>query len=397
MIAGIASAIGTAFTAITPFLPAIGAVATGVAALIAIVKAWRDGNKIEEETRALEEEGFRKGQEALNRFDMIDNLKDENVGDILQAGRSRVAAARERGENVDIYLPGQGTFVNLSPDAADAMLDQSMRMAEEGGTLMATGRSLDDAAAMDRFNQTREETLGRGSIINFEDPMNMTEAEGFTDTEYFTNELARLENLKSKGIQQAQTVEIGSSVFDPYASNNIVTADIDTAIAMTQQNLAQAKDLHIGMTRREIRGMDLANRTGPLAEIIGKTPEQMRSERSSFTDFAVNEILKSPLSGPVANVVGYATEPGRGVGRRRDMSARVISAPNTAAVNQMTVGEFERQMEAAGFRGGARGEDDMSNAVINAPKVNNISNTTNVSSGHMTDSPSSLKETMLAG
>ena len=393
MIAGIASAIGTAFAAVAPFLPAIGAIAVSIAALIAIVKAWRDGNKIEEETRALEEEGFRKGQEALNRFDRKESIKDQTVGDILAGERSRVAEARESGSKIDLYLPGQGTFVNLNPDAADAMLDQSMRMAEEGGTLMATGRSLDDAKAMEGFKATREETLSRMADGGYgEEPMNMTEAAGFTDTEYFTNELSRLENLKSRGVQQAQTVEIGSSVFDPFSSDNIVPTDIDSAIAMTQQNLAQAKNLHIGMTRNQIRDRGLLDRTGPLAELIGKTPEQMRSERSSFTDFAVNEILKSPLSGPVANVVGYATTPSRDIGRRRDMSARAIAVPGTAA-DQMSNAEIERQREASG----AMGQDDVSNAVINAPKVNNISNTTNVSSGHMTDSPASVKEMQHAG
>ena len=374
IIMGIVSAIGGIITAIAPFAAPILAVAAGIAGISLLVKAILDGQSTEEEIRAMEEKSAKMGKDAIKDFRDKDAIKDNSVGTILEMQQAKVDAARESGDNVDLFLPGQGTFKNLGVDAADAMLVQSRELNTTEGTMTMSARDLEDQQSMADFegNKLSPEQM------SIDSPMNATDAESFTDTEYFNNEVQRLEAVKASGKGTATTVRDGLGLFSPTAVSDLFTEeiDIDSAIALAKTNQAKAKGLHIGMTRKELRRQGLIKGEGALFDTLNKSAEDMRGERSSFMDFAINEVAKSGALGLPGMVVGKMTEPTRNVGKARDMSTSANLAGRLDAIQPT-------QDPAAEV------------TAVNNSKV--INNTTNVESGHMVDSPASLKEMQHAG
>jgi len=374
IIMGIVSAIGGIITAIAPFAAPILAVAAGIAGISLIVKKILEGQSTEDEIRELEEQSAKMGKDAIKDFRDKDAIKDNSVGTILEMQQAKVDAARESGDKVDLFLPGQGTFKNLGVDAADAMLVQSRELNTTEGTMTMSARDLEDQQSMADFegNKLSPEQM------SIDSPMNATDAESFTDTEYFNNEVQRLEAVKASGKGTATTVRDGLGLFSPTAVSDLFTEeiDIDSAIALAKTNQAKAKGLHIGMTRKELRRQGLIKGEGALFDNLNKSAEEMQGERSSFMDFAINEVAQSGALGVGGMVVGKMTEPTRNVGKARDMSTSANLAGRLDAIQPT-------QDPAAEV------------TAVNNSKV--INNTTNVESGHMVDSPASLKEMQHAG
>jgi len=377
IIMGIVTAIGSIATAVAPFVAPILAIGAGIAGIGLLVKGVidvvKEGTAIERETKAIEEKSAKMGKDAIKDFRDKDAIKDNSVGTILEMQQAKVDAARESGDNVDLFLPGQGTFKNLSVDAADEMLVQSRDLNITEGTMTMSARDLEDQQSMADFegNKLSPEEMSTDS------PMNATDAASFTDTEYFGNEVSRLEAIKASGKGTATTVRDGLGLFSPTAVSDLFTEEIniDSAIALAKTNQSKAKGLHIGMTRKELRRQGLNKGEGALFDTLNKSAEEMQGERSSFMDFAINEVAQSGALGIGGMVVGKMTEPTRNVGKARDMSTSANLAGRLDAIQPT--------------------EPPVSATAVNNSKV--INNTTNVESGHMVDSPASLKEMQHAG
>ena len=376
IIMGIVSAIGSLLAAVAPFAAPILAAAAGIGALALLVKKWFDLSNEEDEIRAMEEESERMGKQAIKDFREKDDIKDNSVGTILEMQQAKVNAARESGDKVDLFLPGQGTFKNLSVDAADAMLVQSRELNETEGTMTMSARDLEDQQSMADFEAGKLTP----DQMSLDSPMNATDAASFTDTEYFDNEVSRLEALKASGAGTATTVRDGIGLFSPVAVNDLFTEeiDIDSAIALAKTNQAKAKGLHIGMTRKELRRQGLMKGEGALFDMLNKSAEQMREERSSVGEILTHELMAGgAIGGPAGMLVAKAKgAPSLNVGKARDMSTSADLAGRLDTIQ--TAPDPAAEVTA-----------------VNNSKV--INNTTNVESGHMIDSPASVKEMQHAG
>ena len=372
IIMGIVTAIGTITTAIAPFIAPILAVAAGVAGIALVTKAILDFFDAENEIELLEAESEKMGKQAIKDFRDKDANKDKSVGTILEMQQAKVDAARESGEKVDLFLPGQGTFPNLSVDSADAMLAQSREFNTTQGRMTTSARDLEDQASMADFegNKLSPEQM------SIEKPMGATDAASFTDTEYFNNEVQRLEKVKASGKGTAKTVRDGIGLFSPSKVDDLFTEEIniDSAIALAKTNQAKAQGLHIGMTRKEIARQGMIMGEGANFENLNKSKEQMANER-------------------VSGLMGFmmADDEDMGVGVRRDMSTpsnlgkrlKLATAPRTPDLSGTSAATM------------APSEAPITTTAVNNSKV--INNTTNVESGHMVDSPASLKEMQHAG
>ena len=376
MVMGIVSAIGSLLAAVAPFAAPILAAAAGIGALALIIKKWFEASNEEDEIRAMEEESERMGKQAIKDFREKDDIKDNSVGTILEMQQAKVDAARSTGEKVDLFLPGQGTFKNLSVDAADAMLVQSRELNETEGTMTMSARDLEDQQSMADFEAGKLTP----DQMSLDSPMNATDAASFTDTEYFDNEVSRLEALKASGAGTATTVRDGIGLFSPVAVNDLFTEeiDIDSAIALAKTNQAKAKGLHIGMTRKELRRQGLMKGEGALFDMLNKSAEQMREERSSVGEILTHELMAGgALGGPTGMLIAKVKgAPSLDVGKSRDMSTSADLAGRLDAIQPTPDPTAEV-------------------TAVNNSKV--INNTTNVESGHMIDSPASVKEMQHAG
>jgi len=238
-----------------------------------------------------------------------------------------------------------------------AILDGAEKAAKDEGVLSSTGRQIEDAQAMERMNQDKA-LLG-----NIKNPLDWADAEGYTSSEYMTQEVKRLKDLKASGAVSAKTIKDPILLANPFAVDDaqlFQEMDIDKAINIAEGNLLQTQtqgnNYHIGMTRRKLKRDGMMKGEGPLFDLLNKSADEMASERMG-------------RGGAIASGFGFNVD--AGIGEARDMRVNAnalrgdVAAANPPSVNTVVADNGTTQT---------------------------VTNTTNVETGHMTDSPSSLKE-----
>ena len=365
-IASVAATVGGAIAgvaaALAPFMVPIAAGIAAVSGIVASILAILDVDKEFKDIEKMEADSEKKGKEAIDRFRVNDAEKDLTLGDAIANQRQKVLAAQEAGDDsVAISIPGgfKSGPRGLKPEQALAILDGAEKAAKDEGILSSTGRQIEDAQAMERMN--RDKAL----LGNIKNPLDWADAEGYTSSEYMAQEVKRLKDLKASGAVSAKTIKDPILLANPFAVDDaqlFQEMDIDKAINIAEGNLSQTQtqgnNYHIGMTRRKLKRDGMMKGEGPLFDLLNKSADEMASERMG-------------RAGAFAS--GSFGIPGikQGIGEARDM-----------------------RVNANALRGDVAG--------VNAPSVNTVvadngttqtvTNTTNVESGHMTDSPSSLKE-----
>ena len=272
IVMGIVSAIGTVVAAVAPFLPVILAAGVILAEIAIaakyIAQLWTLGQK----TKEIRKRTADMGADAIKDFAANDVIKDKTVGTVLDMQQGKVNAAKAAGEKkVEISLPGQGTY-NVKTEDAEAMIRQARIESQIEGTTMMSVRDLEAAQLMTMFDDRK---AGAESRRRPAKPMNLTDAESYTDTEYLDIELKRLESLKASGHENASTVSQGLGLFSPTTLNGLYTNEIpiDEAIAITKANLGGALGRHIGMTRKELARQGMLEGDGVYHDIMNETSD----------------------------------------------------------------------------------------------------------------------------
>ena len=366
MVMTIAAAIGTAIAsvaaALAPFLVPIVAGIAAVTGIIASILAIIDVDKEFKDIEKMEADSERKGKEAIDRFRVNDAEKDLTLGDAIANQRQKVLEAQAAGDDsVAISIPGgfNSGPRGLKPEQALAILDGAEKAAKDEGVLSSTGRQIEDVQAMERMNQDKA-LLG-----NIKNPLDWADAEGYTSSEYMTQEVKRLKDLKASGAVSAKTIKDPILLANPFAVDDaqlFQEMDIDKAINIAEGNLLQTQtqgnNYHIGMTRRKLKRDGMMQGEGPLFDLLNKSADEMASERMGRVG---------------AFASGSFGIPGikQGIGEARDMRVNANSLRgDVAAANPPSV----------------------NTVVADNGTTQTVTNTTNVETGHMTDSPSSLKE-----
>ena len=332
MIMGIASAIGTVVAAIAPFLPIIAAVAMVVSAITAIAIKLKTGFDEEAETRKIEEKSAAMGKQAISDARKTSSLEETNtVNDLLSLEQAKITKAKKDGTKVKVNLKSAGgvNFSSMSAEDAQQVLDQHKSSLSQQ-ELNMTGADMRDKMNMVKFNQSRSDVLTAGAAPT-EGPMHHNDQQGFSDTELFTHELSRLQQLKKAGKEKVRTFSDGISIFDPHSVDNIIETDIDSAIAMAENHLESSRGKHIGMTREQIKRMQMQKGEGRMHNILNKSAEDMQGERSGFIDFAIDEVGKTGLLGVGGLAKGYLAPASQNVGTAMSMSSTLTEDDLEAA------------------------------------------------------------------
>jgi len=447
MLTAVGSFIATIVPIIAPIAAAIAGIAIITGQILFAVNMMAEIDAIEKAMAEDDKDARRRAMEVDARIKSSGSLEMNTLDDLHAFNVQQIATAKkEKNETVEIFVPGQGLKKMHSIESAvDMNAMMKTNMAKEGvDTAKTTGLDFRKKREFEEFDQSKAEgersfqkTMDSGKFgdSNTEGlSIHPNQMSSFTDTEVFQMEIERIKGAKKAGISGVAVLGDPLAVFNPNIKNVVSTVtamDTDSALKLYQGYLKNAKNAHIGMTRQAIRRERDAAGTSSGSKLRNETVETMLERRGgklsyfgdntrtiSAVDMSSDMVSADELDGALrgeSQITAASVEVSQeqrviqsggdemAVARARvlDNKRRRGRRQHEKRMAEMTpdqrAAEEERLRNASmSGRNSAEGESPVVVAPVQNSNSSVVNNTTNVETGHMTDSSSSIREIQMA-